>query len=101
MMAKPAISGDEVELGKKKILEGLQEIFRGFKVDQSLLIFRWEFDGAQSQWLLRVYKGTRRYVLGVNESDVKAWPTVPEVTGKYVGKMLNLAECVLRLPEGP
>jgi len=104
-MREIAWPGSSAELGKEKILEGVKDILGGLKVEISPLIFKWESDATRSHLLLLVYKGKKRHVLRFNESDVEAWPTMPEITGKYIRKILNLAECVLRgqgqeLPDG-
>lgn len=85
-----------IELGKQKILKDFKELLSSKKADLGLLVFKWDYDSMTSDWVLLVYKGTKRHVLRLSESDVEAWPTTPEMVGKYSRKLINVVECVMR-----
>jgi hypothetical protein len=85
-----------LQLGTRKIMEGVQEVLRGFGADMRSLKFSWEYDEAGKRWALRVFVGKRHLVLRVDESDVSAWPAQRELSEKYLDKILHLAECVGR-----
>ena len=81
-----------VELGKRVIIDHLEDLMRLHQVDPKTVVFRWEHGPVYSRWFLRIYKVELELTLKFMEADVVEWSMRGEVASKYATDMLTVIE---------
>jgi hypothetical protein len=88
-MDKEELVDQEVEEGKKQILEHVKGVSKCCGLDPQQLEFTWRFEMAYTEWILSVFNGRKRNVIRIWRPDVEDWPRNPEIPQKYAGRILE------------